>query len=530
MLVPISRLHRHHVSGDMSDPAQRRILQLRAMLEHVTQGIAMFDSNQQLVACNNRLKDVLNLTEDQYSCIQTFEGLIRILGARGDYGNRPEAIEAAIYEHIKALDESLAIERMLPDGRILEFRRDPLASGAFIVTYTDVTEHKHNEFLLKDSTRELRSIVEKTPVALAVISQKDGAFKHVNSQFCKLFGIKTSEAAEQKMLRSYLSDEDHGRILEASSDQKSVEFETEIVRADGNRFWTLIASVRFIFEWEPAVLVSFQDISDRRNAEVRLQEELKRRRAELNEARVLQFQLTPFPIRCTSDKFSILIDVVMEPAWEVGGDLVDHFHVTDTLLVIALGDVSNKGAGAALTMARAHSILRGLASRPDAEALFRSPEDAIRLINIALAKDNETCTFLTLFLASLDLSTGQLNYVRAGHIPPFLRRGNGSMQRLNSTGGPPLGLMEDAKHGSSLLRLCPGDQLLVVTDGITEAKDQGNAEFGELRLEEFLSTVVPGEARPLARVVKAVREFESGKPAFDDLAAIFMEVTDATAQ
>src|SRR5207244_7763111 len=107
-------------------------------------------------------------------------------------------------------------------------------------------------------------------------------------------------------------------------------------------------------------------------------------------------------------------------------------------------------------MARAHSLIRGIAARPDAEDLFRAPEKAIRLVNAALAKDNPTCMFLTLLLASFDAESGQLAYVRAGHIPPFLRRAQGGMERLAGRGGMPLGIMEDAAHESGAIRLLCG--------------------------------------------------------------------------
>jgi sigma-B regulation protein RsbU (phosphoserine phosphatase) len=132
--------------------------------------------------------------------------------------------------------------------------------------------------------------------------------------------------------------------------------------------------------------------------------------------------------------------------------------------------------------------------------------------------------FLTLFLASFDPETGHLAYVRAGHIPPFLRRAEGNMERLGGAGGRPLGILENSVHKSAAVRLQAGDQLLVVTDGITEATDPADAQFGEARVEAFLAAMAPGEAQPLTRLVGAVRAFEAGRPAFDDVAAIFMQI------
>jgi PAS domain S-box-containing protein len=432
-----------------------------------------------------------------------------------------------VRETMAAPDQPYVAERMLPDGRILAFRRNPTANGAFVVTYTDVTERRHSEYLLQDSARELRAMLEKAPVALAVIGQEDRAIKHVNARFRKLFGLAAAKIADEMVLDLYVSEEDQQRILSVPSERRSVDFETAARRTDGSELWVLVSSVRFVFEWEAATLTSFYDISDRRRAEATLQEELRRKRAELGEARTLQLELKPPPFRGRVGGLAIAVDVLLEPAKEVGGDLVDHFPVGDSLYVILLGDVSNKGAGAALIMARAHSLIRGLAGRPDAEALFRAPEQAVGLVNAALAKDNATSMFLTLFLGSLDAESGHLAYVRAGHIPPFLRRRDGSIERLTGAGGRPLGIAESSVHKSATADLRSGDQLLVVTDGITEAADAADAQFGEGRVQAFLSDVAPGEAAPLARLIDAVRAFEAGQPQFDDVAAILVEVGEA---
>lgn len=518
MPVQSPKIRRQRVHQPRGEPA------LQAMLEHVTEGVAMFDAGQRLVVWNKRLQEILNVSKAELSGGTTLEELFRRMAARGDFGTN--AAEAAIGEHIGALDRPFASERMLADGRVVEFRRTPLGAGACVMICGEVTERRHAEYLLQDSTRELRAMLEKAPVALAVVGQEDRAIKHANARFRKLFGLADAKSAAPASLDSHLSVADQDRILSAAADRRSVDFETEVQRADGSRIWALIAAVRYVFDWKPTVLASFHDISDRRRAETSLQEELNRKRAELAEARTLQLELAPPPFRGCIGNFAISVDVLLEPAKEVGGDLVDHFQIGDSLLVLVLGDVSNKGAGAALIMARAHSLLRGIAARPDAEALFRTPEKVVGMVNAALAKDNVTCMFLTLFLASLDTRSGHLAYVRAGHIPPFLRRADGTQLRLADAGGQPLGIMENAAHRSSTLDTRPGDQLLIVTDGITEAADAADTQFGEARVAAFLADVVGADARPLACLVGAVRAFEAGQPPFDDVAALFVEIAE----
>ena len=122
------------------------------------------------------------------------------------------------------------------------------------------------------------------------------------------------------------------------------------------------------------------------------------------------------------------------PAREVGGDYYDFLELSGGKLGIAIGDVSGKGVGAALMMARTHSTFRSLASRPDARELFSEPAKAAGIVNDALAIGNDSCMFVTLLLATFDIQKRQLTYVRAGHIPPFHRNGANAIERLAQSG------------------------------------------------------------------------------------------------
>jgi phosphoserine phosphatase RsbU/P len=253
-------------------------------------------------------------------------------------------------------------------------------------------------------------------------------------------------------------------------------------------------------------------------------DELRRKQLELNEARTLQLALAPPPFSGMLGGRAFSIDVLLEPAKEVGGDLVDHFCIGDEMVVLALGDVSDKGAGAALMMARTHAMLRALTARPDAAALFREPARALGILNAALSSGNDSCMFVTFLLAALDVATGKLAYVRAGHIPPFHRNGTGKVARLGRMGGPPLGLIENTVYQTDTVTLSAGDRLLIVTDGFTEAHDPGNAVYGEAKVEAFLTDLEASEGQPLKRLAGQVRAFEGGRPAFDDMAAILLSL------
>jgi sigma-B regulation protein RsbU (phosphoserine phosphatase) len=253
-------------------------------------------------------------------------------------------------------------------------------------------------------------------------------------------------------------------------------------------------------------------------------EELRRKQLELNEARTLQLALVPARFAGAASGRSLTIDVVLEPAKEVGGDLVDHFPVGPDMMVLALGDVSDKGAGAALMMARTHAMFRALSGRPDAADLFQAPERAVGLVNAALAEGNGGCMFVTFLLATLHVASGRLIYVRAGHIPPYHRNGVGTVARLDRLSGPPLGLDESAKYNPEAVTLASGDRLLIVTDGFTEANDSTGALYGDQRVAAFVAALEPSEPEPLKRLLDDVRKFEAGRPASDDTAAILLSL------
>src|SRR3984957_17000993 len=155
--------------------------------------------------------------------------------------------------------------------------------------------------------------------------------------------------------------------------------------------------------------------------------ELERKQAKLAEARTLQLALAPPAFQGVVGRCAVSVDVVLEPAKEVGGDLVDYFCIGDALLVLLLGDVANKGAGAALMMARTHALFRGLMAHPEAPRRFRAPEQATRIASAPRAAGNSGCMFVTRVVATFDGPSNRLVYTRAGHVPPFLRRADGGI-------------------------------------------------------------------------------------------------------
>jgi sigma-B regulation protein RsbU (phosphoserine phosphatase) len=256
----------------------------------------------------------------------------------------------------------------------------------------------------------------------------------------------------------------------------------------------------------------------------RTRDELRRKQMELDEARTLQLALVPAPLRDSICGRAAAIDAVLEPAKEVGGDLVDHFRIGEDLLVVSVGDVSDKSAGAALMMARTHALVRGLSVRPDAAALFREPEKAVALLNAALAKSNDGGMYVTFLLGTLDFASNRLAYVRAGHVPPYIRRADGSLERLEHLGGLPLGWGESTVYKSDSTAFAPGDAILILTDGFTEAADPTGQLFGDDRIAMLMQQAGASDTGLLSTLVRQVRDFEGGLPPSDDMAAILLSL------
>jgi sigma-B regulation protein RsbU (phosphoserine phosphatase) len=203
------------------------------------------------------------------------------------------------------------------------------------------------------------------------------------------------------------------------------------------------------------------------------------------------------------------------PAKTIGGDYYDAFRrATDGPLLITVADVSGKSIPAAMLMATFQGSLRALAG------VSGSLSDLGGGLNRQVCGNSRNGRFTTAFLAELDLSTGDLSYICAGHNPPILKRENGKFERLKSD-NIPLGveLTEDYKIGVS--RLEPHDLLVIFTDGVTEARNEDNEEFGEARLLSLLE-LARGErsALTLSNIMQNLDEFVGGAPQHDDITCL----------
>lgn len=209
------------------------------------------------------------------------------------------------------------------------------------------------------------------------------------------------------------------------------------------------------------------------------------------------------------------MDCRILPAREVGGDFYDYILLDDHRIGFVIADVSGKGVPAALFMAISRTLLK-------ATAMFvAQPSSCIQRLNDLLAAENEQMLFVTLFYGVLDLRTGDVDYVNAGHPLPYLLRGDGTVETVPSTRGTAVGVMEGLHYTQGALRLAPGDALYLHTDGITEAFDAQGRVYGDARLLEKLSGLATRPVAALSQaVVDDVRRFETGTEQTDDITSL----------
>jgi sigma-B regulation protein RsbU (phosphoserine phosphatase) len=259
-------------------------------------------------------------------------------------------------------------------------------------------------------------------------------------------------------------------------------------------------------------LVNFAETFRRMAQQVMLRQE---HRKEMANAAAIQHAFLPdLPLLIPSAP-NLDLHAEMVSAKEVGADLYDLYLIDDQHLVITIGDVSGKGIPAALFMAVTQSVLRLVLRQADELARH------IRAANELIISFNKESLFATLFCGVLHLPTATLAYCNCGHNPPvILRRGEESLQRLGRT-GPPLGLLAGAAYSIREVQLAGDDCLVLFTDGITEALDEGNQPYGDSRLE---GTIKREQRRPardmIAQIFDSVRQFAGDVPQSDDMTCV----------
>jgi len=251
--------------------------------------------------------------------------------------------------------------------------------------------------------------------------------------------------------------------------------------------------------------------------------------SELQVARSVQEYLYPLAVPSIS---GASVSGLTVPARTIGGDLYDFFDLGDERVGILCADVSGKGIPAALMMANLQAVARAnLGERIECPAT--TPAHFVEILNRQLAGRFGDNRYATLFWAEYDSRTGLLTYINAGHPSPILVHPNREIERLESN-GIPIGMFANTRYFARVLHLLPGSRLVIFSDGLTDAQNASEEEFGDEQLVEFCKELAPGiDAEGVRdRVMQAVAEWSHGAEQFDDTTIVVIDVapvaTDTT--
>jgi phosphoserine phosphatase RsbU/P len=275
--------------------------------------------------------------------------------------------------------------------------------------------------------------------------------------------------------------------------------------------------------------------------EIALEERL---RHELAIATTVQQRLFP---ESPPEMASLELSGVCYPARGVGGDYYDFIALGQGKIGIAVADVAGKGISAALLMCSVQASLRS-----QAQTVNGHLTELVSSMNKLLHVSTDAASYATFFYAQFDERTGLLTYVNAGHNPPMVVRaaktvkaqgvGAGAYEalipdekfgaepgrpevRLLTKGGPIIGAFDDCVYEQETIQMESGDLLVAYTDGVTEARDPYDTEFGEASLRRIIDSSAHVPARELSeRIVQSVREWCGGVPPHDDLTLVVMRV------
>ena len=176
--------------------------------------------------------------------------------------------------------------------------------------------------------------------------------------------------------------------------------------------------------------------------------------------------------------------------------------------------MSGKGVPASLFMAVTKTLFKATAGNGG------TPGEILARLNAEICRDNESCMFVTLFCAILNIRTGQVDYSNGGHNLPYYLHQSG-VSLLENPGGRPLGLVEQTPYASGRMVLRPGETLLLYTDGVTEAMDLSETLYSDQRLEQFLARNRGSSPRQIiGDLVSDVRHFAGAAPQSDDITVL----------
>jgi phosphoserine phosphatase RsbU/P len=233
---------------------------------------------------------------------------------------------------------------------------------------------------------------------------------------------------------------------------------------------------------------------------------------------ILPQEFPPYPHR--SD-FSIYAE--MHPAKDIGGDFYDFFFIDETHLGFVIGDVSGKGITAAIYMAVARTMIKGIASQ------IVDPAACLAKVNSMLIPESDASMFVTVFYGVLDTNTGVIRYCNGGHNLPFVVRNDSTVFQLEDSSGILLGKFDPFVFEAREIQFGPGDRIVLYTDGVTEAANPEQEMYMEDRLKKQLGSHRPESVNNVVRgLIVDVMQYMGKADQADDITVLSLEFCGAS--
>jgi sigma-B regulation protein RsbU (phosphoserine phosphatase) len=382
----------------------------------------------------------------------------------------------------------------------------------YLAIRTDITDHMRQEAELA----RLSSAVEQTADAI-IITDVKGVIEYVNPAFEATTGYSRAEAIGEtpRLLKSGLQPPEYYQRLWATLSAGEVFRGTPINRRKNGECYHAEQTITPIKDSEGRVVhfVSvLKDITDRIRIE---QQEI-----EMRYARDVQQRL--YPVAAPHLRAFDIAGATF-PALATSGDYYDFLPVSDGILDVVIGDVSGHGLGPALIMAETRAYLRSLS------VIDTGPGEMLTRINNALHEDLDDNRYVALVLARLDASAMRMIYANAGHVAAYHLDHAGNVKSVMESCGPPLGILPNATYPCAESHpLMPGDLIVFLTDGITEAENEASEQFGS---NAALDVVRAHQNEPASEIVRhierATRAFAGTVAQQDDVTVVVCKVGQA---
>ncbi len=386
----------------------------------------------------------------------------------------------------------------------------------------DISEQKRAEKALRESEELFTTMLDHMP-APVYLRDLEGRFKLINREYGKVWGV-TKDGVRGKTPHEVFPKQqaDEFMVLDRAvlKERRVQQTEETYSLADGKHFLAVTKFPIFDLSGEVVGVGAVDvDITERKRAEEALEEayeviktQKERMQGELDVGRDIQMSLVPQKFPAFPDREEFDLYATLQPAREVGGDLYDFYFLDKDRLCFCIGDVSGKGVPAALFMAMTKTLIKSRSVNDYSTASI------VTHVNDELNEDNLQSMFVTLFLAILNVRTGELLYTNAGHNPSYTKRSSGSVEVLKELHGPIVGAMPGLTYKEASMRLKAGDMMLLYTDGVTEAMNKEDELYSDPRLDGLVERSSFESAQQLTEMVMAdVVAFEDGNERADDI-------------